>query len=214
LRKGSQGRYACRACQKVTIAQGPYEALVEQAVLSRLAKPDAAAVWARPADTAALAAAEADAADLRAALQEHYQQAAMRRLSAQGLAAVEAGLLPQIERAEARVKALSTPSELATIGDPGQIIERWPSLPPVQKRAVVRALIDLVVDPATVKGGRGVDPRRFDRSRWIGDDETWGQAYERQTAARVGADRIEPPAPVKVPTPRRPRHRQPGGTRA
>jgi len=176
LRPGSGGRYTCRGCKRLTVAGKPFLALVEAAVLGRLADPGFAdAFRAAQPDTSALGEAEADLADLRATLAGHYAQARARRLSPGGLAAVEPGLLEDIAKAERRVSALSLPADLAEIGDPAEIIAEWATMSAVRRRIVVRAVVALVVMPAAVKGGRGLDPRRLDASRWAGDTMTWGQ---------------------------------------
>lgn len=175
LRPGTRGRYMCKAdgCFGVSIASEPLERLIEAAVLARLADPGFAdAFRAERPDTAEL---EAELADLRATLAGHYAEARARRLSPGGLAIVEAGLLEDIDRVERKLNAVELPADLAEIGEPAEIIERWADLDATQRRTVVRAVAALVVLPAVIKGGRGLDPTRLDESRWTGDALTWGE---------------------------------------
>jgi hypothetical protein len=120
-------------------------------------------------------------------MDEHYQQAALRRLSATGLTRMEELLKPQIARAEVKVKALRTPSDLSDLGGPEQILHDWPTMAPTNRRRVARALADLVVSPAQRKGGPGLDPRRLDESRWSGDELTWGQHFDADTVLASAA---------------------------
>jgi DNA invertase Pin-like site-specific DNA recombinase len=175
-------RYTCRDCHGVMIAKAPLENLIEQLIKGRLRLADAAAVFAKGVDSAELAAAERELAELQATMDEHYQQAALRRLSATGLTRMEELLKPQIARAEVKVKALRTPSDLSDLGGPEQILHDWPDMAATNRRRVVRALVDLVVSPALRKGGPGLDPRRLDESRWSGDELTWGQRFDATTA--------------------------------
>jgi DNA invertase Pin-like site-specific DNA recombinase len=188
LRAGSPARYYCAKCFGVRVAMGPFEDLVERAVLGRLADASISAVWAPRQDTGALDQATEHLADLRATMKAYYQKAALRQLSPEGLVEMEALLKPQIDTAETRVKVLSTPTEIAALGTPTEIIEMWPTLGPADKRKVVRVIANLVVSPAVRKGGRGADPRRLDESRWVGDPLTWGEHYrQHETAAALAA---------------------------
>ncbi len=165
------------------IARVPLERVVEAAVLARLALADAGEVFTVGVDQDEFGAAKDDLADLRATMKGHYRQAAMRRLSPEGLAEMEAELKPQITKAEDRVRKLQTPSGLAALGGPARILQDWPNLTPTQRRTVLTTLADVVVMPALRKGGRGLDPRRLDRSRWHGDPHTWGELLGQDTPA-------------------------------
>ncbi|HEV8174335.1 MAG TPA: recombinase family protein [Actinoplanes sp.] len=166
--------YLCR-CGVNVVSGRALEGVVERLLLARLAEPDALEVFRPRSDSRALDAAEKELQELNDHLEEHYAEARARRLSARGLAAVEAPLLADIERARAKVRRLSVPADLADL-DPAEVIKGWPDFPPQTKRRYLLALAEVVVAPA-VRRGPVFDVRRLDASRWAGDDRTWGEIY-------------------------------------
>lgn len=164
--------YVC-TCGDVVVSGNALESLVEEAILARLSQDDAVEVFRRRTDSRALDAAERELKDLNDHLESHYAEAAARRLSARGLATVEAQLLPDIERARAKVRRLSVPEDLDDI-DPAEAVKHWPGFPPQTKRRYTLALAELVVTPAAARGPV-FDPARLDGSRWVGDELTWGE---------------------------------------
>lgn len=167
-------RYRCDRCG-VFVSAAALEEFVEAAVLARLQQPDALAAL-RPADDGALRAAEATLAALQGRLDTFYVEASQGRLSARGLAAVEAELLPQVESAAAEVRRLAAPSDLGDL-TPAEVVAQWSTLPAAVKRGYVRALVDLVVMPAT-RRGRVFDAARLGESRWVGAARTWAEQLE------------------------------------
>lgn len=141
-------RYRCEVCGRSSVAADDLEKLIEGAVRGRLRRKDARDLFTRPDDAPALAAARAMERELRARLQAHYAEAAAGRLSAPGLAAVEASLLPEIEGAAVRVRELSTPPALSTLADVN-VGKVWATLDIRMRREVVRALCDVVIVPAS-----------------------------------------------------------------
>lgn len=178
-RTGGQVRhrltYICR-CGDVVVSGRALEAAIERVILARLAQDDAMEAFRPRADSRALREAEQELSELNDHLEAHYAEAAARRLSARGLAAVEAQLLPDIDRARTRVRKLSMPAELTGL-DPAQVIEQWPGLPPETKRKYTLALAEIVVEPAA-RRGPVFDPARLYGSRWTGDTRTWGEIYQ------------------------------------
>jgi site-specific DNA recombinase len=166
--------YVCGTCGMV-VAADQVEQVVARALVARLRKPDALAIFRPRSGGAETRAAEQLAQTLRDRLDAHYTEAAAGALSARGLAIVEGQLLPQIERAEARARALVLPPELEGV-DPAKVASRWKDLSPQVKRAFARKLVDLVVTPAA-RRGPVFDVGRLGSSRWVGDDRTWAEHW-------------------------------------
>lgn len=178
LKSGVAGkrRYHCdprEGCGKLFVSARALESIIERMVLARLGEDDAAEIFHRPIDSRALRQAESEQKTLDDRLKEHYAESAAGRLSARGLSEVEAQLLPDIDRARARVRRLSVPADLDDM-DPAEVIQRWPDLPAQTRRRYVRVLAELVVAPAA-RRGPVFDVRRLDGSRWVGDTRTWGE---------------------------------------
>ena len=167
-------RYACEVCTRSSLFADEFDDFVERQVRERLARPDAHTLFVPRNDDEALDAVKATVAELTDRMQEHYKEAAAGRLSAPGLAAMEALLLPEIAATEERVRVLSTPPTLAALAGV-DVGKKWGELSVRQRREVVRALCDIVVCP--VPGARGFDSQRLAESRWIGDPLTWGEHW-------------------------------------
>lgn len=173
-RSGGCGNvYRCKSCHRVTVSATALETVIESLVLARLAKPDAAAVFAPRTDTAAVVAAHEAVVTLEARLQAHYAEAARGVLSAGGLAAVEGLLLPDIARAKDKARRLSLPPDLEAYADV-DIGARWHGLPAAVRRGFTLALAEIVVAPTSSRGRR-FDVSRLGGSRWVGDERTWGE---------------------------------------
>ncbi|MDG4790390.1 recombinase family protein [Micromonospora sp. WMMD1102] len=175
--------YQCRnaECFKVSGSARGLEEVIEGMILAWLDRPSSRRIFQQDGDNTALRAAEAEEQRLRDHLNTFYSRAAnpAAGLSAAGLAAIEAELLPQIDAAAAKVKRLSTPPTLVALADV-DIVSEWANLGPLVRRDVVRAIADVVLVP----GGRGAGPR-FDRwrlagSRYHGDEKTWGDHWKEQ----------------------------------
>jgi site-specific DNA recombinase len=164
--------YRCNKCV-MTIAARSLERYVELTLLSRLSQPDAVAAFVPRTDDAATAAAKKVLDDLNADLAEWKALAKAKKVSPASFAEFEADLLPKIHQAEEKWRALAVPPEIASL-DLTAVPERWPSFAEEEKRRHVRALIKVVVHPATSRGPR-FDPGRLSQSRWVGDARTWGE---------------------------------------
>lgn len=174
LRAGIRG-YACAACRCVTIKADPVDGLIAEMVVARLQDEDALAQAAPPTDDAALAAAEDEVADLQKRLDDHYVQSARGKLTAGGLAKVEAELLPMIRNAEATKRRLATPPALRDLAGV-DVARSWGDFPVYKQRAITMAVCTIAVDPA-VRGRTYFDRMRLRRSRWAGDEMTWGDHW-------------------------------------
>ncbi|MET0492886.1 MAG: recombinase family protein [Actinoplanes sp.] len=173
----SNGRrvYACVSCHGMSAPIAELEDAVEAALLARLARLDLAELFTAKVDDAALAAAEAEEELLTTRLDAHYAQSAAGRLTAAGLSAVEAHLLPQIEQAKRKIKRLSIPPGLAEL-DGVDVPSSWVDFPPSLRRTVVQATADLALAPGAP--GRRRPIAMIDRlggSRWKGETLTWAE---------------------------------------
>lgn len=140
--------------------------LVTLAVVRRLESPDVLDLLASGDDAAAEAFSEARR--LRERLDGFVDQAVDGSLSPQALARVEAKLRPQIAAAERRARsAISSPLVAELAGpDAG---EKWKALTVRERREVVRALVEVRIYKAPIRGQRVVNPK-FVRLWWVGSD--------------------------------------------
>lgn len=167
--------YVCKRCKRVSASSAMLEPPIERAILGWLRSPASAAIFEARADDAAVRAAMAEEASLRAQLDDCYDQAAKPGgLSPTGLVAMEARLLPLIAAAAEKVRRLSLPPALGGLA-PVDVAARWGGLPVVSRRDVARAVATLVLSPGDRSGRRTFDVRRLARSRWTGDHRTWGE---------------------------------------
>lgn len=168
--------YNCVAvgCQRVSARRLLMDAEVTEIVHERLRRRDSAALFAPEVDDEAIAAMKREIRDLTEHLDGFYAQAAMRKLSAEGLARVEAQIRPQIDAAEEKLRRLSTPPALAAL-EGVDVLKVWPDLPVGLQRAVILHVADIVLSPCG-KGARW-SPDRLAASRWRGDDLTWGERW-------------------------------------
>lgn len=169
---GSRGRYACVNCYRASASIRLADATVSEVIRARLRKIDAQAVFAPTTDDAAVEKVRRELEGVQDQLRETYALAKARKLSAAGLAAAEAGLLPEVQRLEARLRELSRPPALASLAGI-DVAENWFDLEVATRRAVVLALVDLRLSP----GGPGVrwSLDRLGESRWVGGEQTWSE---------------------------------------
>lgn len=171
ISRGSQAKYYTCGKGCVGVRMDWLDDFVRDVVVERLTQPD---IYSDLADTddSAVVAARQEAEALRARLDEHYDEAADGRLSAAGLARVEARLLPKIESAERSAAAAATPAALRALVDPSQDIRRrWDELPIAARKDVVRVLLDAVrVRPAGRVRSVRLDPGRVELV-WKGADD-------------------------------------------
>lgn len=140
-----------------SIAMGRLDDFVEAVIVERLSRPDVADLIAAPADGAARDA-RARVLELEQRLAELYAEAAAGRLSAVGLAAVEAQLLPDLEAARAAETRVVRSPLVASVAGP-DAATAWDELDLMRRRALVSALLTVAVNPV----GRGVWVDAIDR---------------------------------------------------
>ncbi len=184
--------YTCRGCFKTAARTVTVEAFVVEALLSRLEEADAEQLFAAPSGSGEDAVrAAAVVADLEARLVPFYAQAAAGKISAAGLSAIEAELLPQIEAAKQRAQAVRqapVPAQIRRlVGAPRSV---WPQLTIYQQREAIGLVVaELRLSPS-FRGQRIFDPFRLGSSRWVGDELTWAQHWEAAGLRPRSVDRL------------------------
>lgn len=176
--------YFCHACGMVVSAKA-LEDIVEKMLLARLGQPDAVTIAPPRADDTT-AAAERELDDLNGRLEEWKALAKAHKVSPVSFAEFEAALLPQIERAKEKVRRLTVPPEHADLSMTN-VPARWPGFSSALRRRYVRALVELVVMPATRRGPL-FDPARVATSRWAGHELTWGEHWSAEGVYPWSAD--------------------------
>src|SRR5437899_12054112 len=117
LRVRARERYNCVAlgCMKVAASRPFMDEAVTEVELERLRRIDGGTVFAPDQDDAQVVAARRELHELQEHLEGFYTQAAQRKLSAEGLARVEAQIRPKIAALEQRIRRLSSPPALAAL---------------------------------------------------------------------------------------------------
>lgn len=170
-------RYCCpnAECYGTSASIPLMDGDVAKVIRARLRRIDAQAVLAPAVDDAAVARVQRELEDAQDNLNGFYEQARQRKLSASGLVAVEAGLLPEIKRLEAKLAELNRPPVLRDLAGV-DVAEHFDDLEVTTRRAVVMALADLRLS-RTGKGTRW-SLARLGQSRWVGQTETWAELLE------------------------------------
>lgn len=148
--------YICTPGFHVARKQQWVDDFVTAVVIERLSRPDALDLLAGPDDEEAKGA-RAEAAALRARLDAFYDQAAGGELTPQGLARIEATLLPQIDAADRRARRVAVAPVVAQVAGP-RAAEVWQELPIAARREVIRELLDVKILPGR-QGIRTFDPK-------------------------------------------------------
>ncbi|MBL7522726.1 recombinase family protein [Frankia sp. CNm7] len=155
----------------VSIMLVEFDAHLLTLTVRRLARPDILARLSRPDDSRAVAARRT-VGELQARLSGFYKAAATGKLSPQGLAEVEAELLPQIAAAQVEADTVAVPLYVVRLveGQPSEseIRARVEALPVTTRRTLYRLLFASVkVKPAGRRHGPAgtIDVTRLD-VRW------------------------------------------------
>ncbi|WP_170839518.1 recombinase family protein [Micromonospora halophytica] len=178
--------YTCKGCMKTSVRTVTVEGFVEELVLARLERDDAADLFASPGSDDKAAEARRELEELNGQLAEWKALAKARKVSPASFAEFEADLLPQIEAAEVRAKAARVAPVPETIRKLiGAPRKRWPELTVYQRREAIGLLVvELKVGPVG-RGRRIFDPARLGASRWTGDALTWAEHWAAEFRARA-----------------------------
>jgi hypothetical protein len=154
------GEYICRDKSCVRVPKDELDEHVEGLLLTRLADPDEYRHLTEGDDVGEqVKAARDDLAAIRAHYDELVDLTRARRMSATAFAAMEPGVLADLEKATKRLAELETPSQLRVLlGEPdvGQsLYDRWMNATPVARRTLVRLLFQSIeVTRAPSRGHR------------------------------------------------------------
>ena len=145
--------YICKNGSHVRRNLTAVDDLVTQVVVTRLAQPDALALFhdSRNEDIEEL---RAKTATLRAKLDLAADQFSDDIIDAQQFARVSTRLRPQLAALETQVRACSTAPDLHDLATP-DIAEHWDALPLARKRKVIALLVEVTVDRVTQRNGTG-----------------------------------------------------------
>lgn len=146
--------YLCIDGFHVSRKEDDVDAFIEAVTVARLSQPDVLELLAGDDDGDKEASAEA--AEKRARLNGFYDAAAAGEVTPAALARIEARLLPEIEAAEKRARAVAAAPVVADNAGP-DAADRWGALPITVRREIIDAMMTVEILPAG-RGRRVFDP--------------------------------------------------------
>lgn len=161
---GPRYSYRCESLH-VNMRKEPFEKVISQIVINRLMQPAFTRVFVRDTSEEVMQAMS-EAAEKKARLEEFYDQAAQGELSPAGLARIEQTLMAEINEAEQRSMIGAHPL-MVEISKTADVEALWEDLTILQKREVVKLLMDIRLMPSQMKGF--FDPSRI-KITWKGKD--------------------------------------------
>ena len=161
-RQGRRPTYTCRDRNCIRIDEADLDQHVAAELLAWFARPQVQARIraAEVTGNAELDAAKAELADIEAQLDGLRDQARRRKITPASFAAIEPGVVEDLEAARARVARLAVPPVARFLTDgAGDLAIRWRSAPVSARRAFVRAFATVTVGRSPSAGHR-VDPEQ------------------------------------------------------
>ena len=158
--------YQCSERFDTVMREDKLDAYVAEAVIKWLGSKAAAAAFSSTDDQERTAAARLRGSQMQAQLDEARAQAAkfgpdgQPRLSIQSLAALEASLTPLIAKARQEAESVTVPPLLRGIIGQPDIDAIWEDMSIAQRRAVLRAVVNIRLMKARVSGVRKIEPGR------------------------------------------------------
>jgi site-specific DNA recombinase len=150
------GIYRCESRQHVTRREDFVDDLVIRVILARLALPDARELLAEPDLLDESKAAARKLQQLRDRLDAAAAAYAAGVIDMEQLTKINGAIKPQLAQAQTTAASPSRSKVLGPLVGDREPAEVWEQLSPEQRRAVVRLLIDVVIQPT--KRGVGFDP--------------------------------------------------------
>lgn len=161
--------YQCLGCHGVTMEMTKFDAYVETGLLRWLGSPAASAAFRSGSESEQRARS---ARQLRDALQEQLAEARAAAakvgpdgrpmLSVMGLVDLESRLVPQIERAQRETAEAGVPPLLRGLVGADDVDERWARLTVMQRRDVLRSVVNVRLNTARARGVRAIEPGRIE----------------------------------------------------
>jgi DNA invertase Pin-like site-specific DNA recombinase len=155
--------YICDKNFCIAVAVWKLDKFITDLVVARLSRRDALELLTADADDRDAIAAAREADELQNTLDEWYEAARKKKISPQGLAKIEAGLLEDIAAARARAQAVAVEPVLRSMIRP-DLADVWEDFPIAARREVVSILLEIKVCRVG-KGKRIFDPKRV-ALRW------------------------------------------------
>lgn len=159
--------YQCPEKFNTVMREDKLDAYVEEAVIEWLGSKAAAAAFATNSEQERMTAARLRESQMQAQLNEARAQAAkfgpggQPMLSIQSLAALEATLTPLIAEARQEAEAVTVPPLLRGIIGQPNVDAIWDDLSMAQRRAVLRAVVNIRLMKARARGVRTIEPGRI-----------------------------------------------------
>jgi DNA invertase Pin-like site-specific DNA recombinase len=153
--------YTCKPSPHVACNETRLDAYVEEAVVEWLGSGRAVEAFRARDASAATADNLAEIDRLTAELQEARQLVVARRLSVASLAALEGGILPQIDSLREQVRRESVPSVVRDLIGASDADARWNALLIEERRAALRAIVTVTVNRGR-PGVRRIEPGRVE----------------------------------------------------
>jgi DNA invertase Pin-like site-specific DNA recombinase len=158
-------KYNCGRNFCFTRSMERVDELIETLMKAWLSRDDVHRELAKLDSGGEASSAAAEAAELRARLERFYSRAANGQLSDAGLARLESELLPQIDKAEQRAKPSVLPAVVYKVAGPNPATP-WDDLDILEKRAVIKALCRVIIQPSPKRGRYSFDPR-YVEVQWL-----------------------------------------------
>jgi hypothetical protein len=144
----------------------PVDAMIERLLIARLSQPDVLAVLADATKDIEAQEAATEVARLKAKLVQARAMVDADELTLESLSDLERRTLPRIADAERRARPKYVPSAVLGVAGP-DAAARWGALPMTQRRAIVKALVEVRIH----RTGRGnqysFDPSAIEVRRLI-----------------------------------------------
>ncbi len=170
--------YRCVGCQ-TTVGASAADALVTYVIQEWLSRPEVRDNLTSAENVAdeSVASARNEVATLSAELAGWRKAAIQSKVSPEGYAEIESGLIRRIAEAESRANTRVVPLPLREFLTPGcDIRARWEQIGIPARRAVIRHIAEIRMGPSARRGGP-MQPTRLAPSRWRGDSLTWGELW-------------------------------------
>lgn len=165
--------YQCRDCFKVSASARGLEPVVEEHILGRLRRADAAALFVPAADDSEVRAAMDAEQTLRDRLDALADDLGLpERVLARRAALLQAELVA----ATRKVQRLALPPELSDLAGV-DVVAEWSNFPAATRRGITRRIADIRLMPGTRYDGPRFNMLRLGSSRWVGDPMTWAEHW-------------------------------------
>ncbi|GLY51287.1 hypothetical protein Lesp01_49430 [Lentzea sp. NBRC 102530] len=181
-------RYRCAVKSCVLRRQDLTDAWLTEQALLLLEREDAAQIFRMHDEKGEAGKAQDDLDALRAQLADFRRQAVQKKISAESFAYFEAELLPEIEKAEERLRRALLPAVLETVVGKVDVRAAFLSLDVVQQRKILRAIMAPKIYKTKKKVRGKLDTTTIDPGfRYVVPPTMPGDEHQESGADLVGA---------------------------